>query len=60
MLTREYAPYGEIVSQLGTGETECGFTGELQDGGLVHLRGRDYEVYFFILHTNPESRRITP
>jgi len=42
MLTREYSPYGEIVSQSGTGKTEYGFTGELQDGGLVHLRARDY------------------
>jgi len=43
-LTREYSPYGEIVSQSGTGNTEYGFTGELQDGGLVHLRARDYTV----------------
>jgi hypothetical protein len=48
-LTREYSPYGEIVSQLGAGKTEYGFTGELQDGGLVHLRARDYA--FFVLHT---------
>jgi RHS repeat-associated protein len=44
MLTREYSPYGEIVSQNGTGKTEYGFTGELQDGGLVHLRARGYSV----------------
>jgi RHS repeat-associated protein len=44
MLTWEYPPYGEIVSQSGMGKTEYGFTGELQDGGLVHLRARDYAV----------------
>jgi RHS repeat-associated protein len=44
MLTREYSPYGEIVSQSGTGKTEYGFTGELQDGDFVHLRARDYAV----------------
>ena len=43
-LVLDYTPFGEIVNQTGTGRTEYGFTGELQDGGLVHLRARDYAV----------------
>jgi YD repeat-containing protein len=43
-ISREYSPYGEVVSHLGTGKTGYGFTGELQDGDLVHLRARDYAV----------------
>jgi YD repeat-containing protein len=61
ILTREYSPYGEIVSQLGTGKTEYGFTGELQDGDFVHLWARALFFHFaHLLHTNPESRRSTP
>jgi RHS repeat-associated protein len=41
-LARAYDPYGNIVSSSGAGETVYGYTGEMQSGGLVHLRARDY------------------
>ncbi|NLF43867.1 MAG: hypothetical protein GX587_14330 [Bacteroidales bacterium] len=31
-----------MVSSSGAGETVYGYTGEMQSGGLVHLRARDY------------------
>jgi len=42
ILARVYDPYGNVVSSSGSGETVYGYTGELQSGGLVHLRARDY------------------
>ena len=44
-LARTYDPYGNIVSSSGAGETVYGYTGEMQSGGLVHLRARDYASY---------------
>jgi RHS repeat-associated protein len=41
-LARAYDPYGNVVSSSGAGETVYGYTGEMQSGGLVHLRARDY------------------
>jgi RHS repeat-associated protein len=41
-LARAYDPYGNAVSSSGAGETVYGYTGEMQSGGLVHLRARDY------------------
>ena len=41
-LARTYDPYGNVVSSSGAGETVYGYTGEMQSGGLVHLRARDY------------------
>jgi RHS repeat-associated protein len=41
-LARTYDPYGNVVSSSGAGETMYGYTGEMQSGGLVHLRARDY------------------
>ena len=41
-LARTYDPYGNVVSSSGAGETVYGYTGEIQSGGLVHLRARDY------------------
>ena len=41
-LARSYDPYGNVVSSSGAGETVYGYTGEMQSGGLVHLRARDY------------------
>ena len=41
-LAKSYAPYGNVVSSSGAGETVYGYTGEMQSGGLVHLRARDY------------------
>ena len=41
-LARAYDPYGNVVSTSSTGETVYGYTGEMQSGGLVHLRARDY------------------
>jgi RHS repeat-associated protein len=41
ILTKSYAPYGDEVFSNGI-DTPYGFTGEMQSGGLVHLRARDY------------------
>jgi RHS repeat-associated protein len=41
-LSRSYDPYGNVVSSQGSGETEFGYTGEMQQGGLVYLRARYY------------------
>ena len=41
-LARSYDPYGNMVSSSGASETVYGYTGEMQTGGLVHLRARDY------------------
>ena len=41
-LAQTYDPYGNVVSSSGVGETVYGYTGEIQSGGLVHLRARDY------------------
>ena len=41
-LAKSYDPYGNVVSSSGAGETVYGYTGEMQSGGLVHLRARDY------------------
>jgi len=43
VLAREYSQYGEVTSHSGEAEPLFGFTGELQAGGLVHLRARDYD-----------------
>jgi RHS repeat-associated protein len=41
--TREYTPYGELVSLTGSSQTDVGFTGEFTDeNGLVNLRYRYY------------------
>jgi RHS repeat-associated protein len=40
-LTKSFAPYGDVIYSNGL-ETPYGFTGEMQSGGLVHLRARDY------------------
>jgi RHS repeat-associated protein len=45
-LARAYDPYGNVVSSSGAGETMYGYTGEIQSGGLVHLRARDYVSQF--------------
>lgn len=42
VLAREYSPYSEIAAHSGNGKSDFGFTGEMQAGGLVHLRARDY------------------
>ena len=40
-LTQSYAPYGDIVSSVGTGSTDYAFTGEIRDAnGLTYLRAR--------------------
>ena len=44
VLSREYTPYGETLSSVGSFETEFGYTGELTDGnGLINLRARYYD-----------------
>ncbi|MBI5950997.1 MAG: hypothetical protein HY865_05025 [Chloroflexi bacterium] len=35
-----YSPYGEVSQAGGAGQSAYGFTGEMQDGGLVYLRAR--------------------
>ena len=44
MMTRDYAPYGEVLAGQGTNPTPYGFTGEMFDAqtGLVFLRARYY------------------
>jgi len=40
-LTQSYAPYGDIVSSVGTSQTNYAFTGEMRDAnGLTYLRAR--------------------
>jgi RHS repeat-associated protein len=42
-LTRSYTPFGEVLSESGTGESVYGYTGEVSDeSGLVYLRARYY------------------
>jgi RHS repeat-associated protein len=41
-LAKSYDPYGNVISSSGAGETVYGYTSEMQSGGLVHLRARDY------------------
>jgi len=43
VLAREYSQYGEVTSHSSAGESLFAFTGELQAGGLVHLRAREYD-----------------
>ncbi|NLW71953.1 MAG: RHS repeat-associated core domain-containing protein [Chloroflexi bacterium] len=45
ILTRNYDPYGNVVTSNGASETVYGYTGEVQLNGLVHLRARDYAPY---------------
>lgn len=43
VMTRDYAPYGEVLAGQGTNPTPYGFTGEWTDAsGLVYLRARYY------------------
>jgi RHS repeat-associated protein len=43
MMTRDYAPYGEVLAGHGTNPTPYGFTGEWTDAsGLIYLRARYY------------------
>jgi len=43
MMTRDYAPYGEVLAGRGTNPTPYGYTGEWTDAsGLVYLRARYY------------------
>jgi len=43
MMTRDYAPYGEVLAGQGTNPTPYGYTGEWTDvSGLVYLRARYY------------------
>jgi hypothetical protein len=44
VLAREYSPFGEVTSHSGEAESLFGFTGELQAGGLAHLRARVYDL----------------
>ena len=40
-LTQNYAPYGDVVSSVGTSQTSYAFTGEMGDAsGLTYLRAR--------------------
>lgn len=48
VLARDYASYGEVKTTSGTGTSAFGFTGEMQSGGLVHLRARDYATHAYI------------
>jgi RHS repeat-associated protein len=42
-LNRSYTPFGEVLSESGTGESIYGYTGEVTDeSGLVFLRARYY------------------
>ena len=42
-LTQSYAPYGDVVSSVGTSQTSYAFTGEALDAnGLTYLRARYY------------------
>lgn len=42
-LTQSYAPYGDVVSSVGTSQTDYAFTGEMGDAsGLTYLRARYY------------------
>ncbi len=42
-LTKSYAPYGEVRSTSGSGESAFAFTGEQMDAnGLTYLRARYY------------------
>jgi RHS repeat-associated protein len=45
-LSQSYAPYGEVLTTTGTGETAYAYTGEMYDArtGLVFLRARYYSV----------------
>ena len=54
-LARTYDPYGNVVSSSGTGETVYGYTGEIQSGGLVHLRARDYVSQLGIFNNQDKS-----
>lgn len=52
VMTRDYTPYGEVLSQTGEDSSGYGFTGEMFDAqtGLVFLRARYY---------SPASGRFT-
>ena len=50
ILTREYDPYGNVLSSVGTVETKYGFTNEYTSQGLIYLRARYY---------NPNIGRFT-
>ena len=42
-LTQSYAPYGDTISSVGSGESAYQFTGEMRDAnGLTYLRARYY------------------
>ncbi len=42
-LEKSYAPFGEVITSTGTGESVYGYTGEVTDpSGLVYLRARYY------------------
>ena len=42
-LNKSYTPFGEVLSESGTGESIYGYTGEVMDpSGLVYLRARYY------------------
>lgn len=47
VMTRDYTPYGEVLSQTGEDQSRYGFTGEMFDAetGLVFLRARYYNPY---------------
>jgi RHS repeat-associated protein len=46
ILTKGYAPYGEVMGSAGSGATSYGYTGEFTDStGLVYLRARYLDPY---------------
>ncbi len=43
-LEKSYTPFGEVLSESGTGASVYGYTGEVTDpSGLVYLRARYYQ-----------------
>ncbi len=41
-LAQSYEPYGTVMGSAGGGTSAYGFTGEMQQNGLVYLRARYY------------------
>ena len=42
LLSRDYSPFGQLLSESGTGSSGYGYTGEQVGAGLVFLRARYY------------------
>jgi RHS repeat-associated protein len=42
ILAQSYEPYGSVMVTAGEDATKYGFTGEMQENGLIYLRARDY------------------